>query len=93
MPWSTPFQLEIPLPGREPIKTLKDAASYITALPKKEQEQAHWQTAVYHLIKGAELGGLWVMLARIAMLRALNHDRPREFVKRKKTAKTYRIVR
>lgn len=93
MPWTTAFQDKIPIPGRKPVETLEQAALYIQKLPKKEQKLEHWQTAVEHLIKAAELGEGWVMLARIAMLRAWNHGEARVFVKRKKAAKKYRIVR
>jgi hypothetical protein len=37
MPWSTPFEDPVPLPGGKQLTTLKDAARYIQRLPKAEQ--------------------------------------------------------
>jgi hypothetical protein len=48
---------------------------YILALPPAEAEREHWQVAMEVLISAAEKGGI-VMMARIAMLRALNHGDP-----------------
>jgi hypothetical protein len=41
-------------------------------LPKELQQQERWQVAVENLINAAEIGGGWLMFARIGMLRALN---------------------
>lgn len=38
MPWSRAFG--DPVPG---MKTLRDAAEYITRLPKSEQTKPHWR--------------------------------------------------
>ena len=35
----------------------------------------HWQIAVENLINAAEIGGGWLMFARIATMRALNADK------------------
>jgi hypothetical protein len=59
--------------------TLRDAATYITKLPKAEQDLEIWQVAVAHLIRAAEAGGGWTWLASIGMLIALHRDRVREF--------------
>ncbi len=72
MPWSTPFDDPIPLPGDRRLVTLQQAADYVMALPEKVQHEAHWQTAVGNLINAAETGGGWLMFARIAVMRALN---------------------
>jgi hypothetical protein len=40
MSWSRLF--DDPVPG---LRTLRDAANYITRLPKAEQAQPHWQAA------------------------------------------------
>ncbi len=72
MPWSTPFDDPIRLPGGRSLSTLQDAADYIMKLPHDRQHQPHWQTAVENLINAAEAGGGWLMFARIAVLRALN---------------------
>ena len=74
MPWSTPFDDPIPLPGGRRLVTLQQAADYVVALPEEVQHEARWQTAVEHLINAAETGGGWLMFARIAMIRALNAD-------------------
>jgi hypothetical protein len=74
MPWSTPFDEPIALRGGRTLATLQHAADYIMKLPEAEQNQAHWQTAVEHLIHAAETGGGWLTFARIGMMRALHPD-------------------
>jgi hypothetical protein len=74
MPWSSEF--EDPLPG---FRTLQDAANYIQKLPKVTQQLPHWQAAVEMLIRAAEGCPAWMMMARIAMLRAMNHGTERVF--------------
>jgi hypothetical protein len=74
MPWSTPFDDPIRLRGGARLTTLQDAADYIMKLPQDEQQQQRWQIAVENLISAAEIGGGWLMFARIGMLRALNGD-------------------
>ena len=60
------------------LVTLRDAATFITELPKKEAAEPEWQTAIETLMRSAERG--WpVMLARIGVLLALNRGRTREF--------------
>jgi hypothetical protein len=44
-------------------------------LPEDVQQQACWQIAAENLINAAEIGGGWLMFARIGMMRALNGDR------------------
>ena len=78
MPWSTPFEDPVPLPGgRKPV-TLKDAAAHIRELPDAEQKAAEWQAAIEALILVAEAGGP-IMLARIGVMRGLNRGHVREF--------------
>jgi hypothetical protein len=72
MPWSTPFDAPIALPGGRKLATLQQAADYVMKLPEHVQQQEPWQIAVEHLINAAETGGGWLMFARIAMMRALN---------------------
>ena len=91
MSWSSEFDGPIPRPGRKPIQTLREAAQYITALPKSEQVKPHWQAAAEALIMAAEGRGP-TMHARIGMLRALNAGRPNPRDPRPRPAKTYRIV-
>jgi hypothetical protein len=74
MPWSTPFDEPIALRGGRRLTTLQQAADYIMKLPKPAQERACWQLAVENLINAAEIGGGWLMFARIAMLQALNRS-------------------
>jgi hypothetical protein len=75
------------------LRSLRDAGAYILALPPAEAERQHWQVAMECLIAAAEKGGI-VMMARIAMLRALNHGEPDPApAPRRKRAKAYRIVK
>jgi hypothetical protein len=68
-------------------------ASMFLRLPPAEAERRHWQVAMELLISAAENGGI-VMMARIAMLRALNHGDPDPApAPRRKRAIGYRIVR
>ena len=78
MPWSTPFEDPIPLPDGRRLLTLRDAASYITKLPKAEHSAPEWQAAMEALILVAEKGGP-TMLARIGVTRALNRHVERVF--------------
>jgi hypothetical protein len=89
LPWSTPFEEPVSTSTGRALVTLEDAARYIQKLPKAEQHQAHWQTAVEHLIRAAETGGGWLMLARIGMMRALNRGAPAPTAL---PAKQYRII-
>jgi hypothetical protein len=57
--------------------TLRDAADYITTLPKKESDLPEWQTAIEVLMLVARSGP--TMLARIAFLWALNRHVARMF--------------
>ena len=52
--------------------TLRDAATYITALSKKEGALPEWQAAIEALMLVARGGP--TMLARIGVMRALNRD-------------------
>jgi hypothetical protein len=44
--WKRLFDEPIPTPKDRPLVTLKDAAAYIMALPKKEAGTAEWQAAI-----------------------------------------------
>jgi hypothetical protein len=91
-PWSARFHDQIqPLKGK-PLLTLKDAADYIMGLPKKVHDTPHWQLAMAQLIDAAE-GRNFIMHARIAVLRALNHGQPVVTEPRRERAKANRIVR
>ena len=76
--WRRVFEDPIELPHGRTLVTLRDAATYITELPKKEAAEPEWQTAIETLMRAAERG--WpVMLARISVLLALNRGHVREF--------------
>jgi hypothetical protein len=77
MPWSTPFDDPIPLPNGGKLASLKDAATYITGLPKKESALPEWQAAIEALMLCSRGGD--PMLARIGVMRALHRNVVREF--------------
>jgi len=82
----------VPLPDGRNLLTLEDAARHIQKLPKAEQQREHWQTATSILIGAAE-GRDFLLHARIAMLRAINHGRqPPEQPPRRKAAKAFTII-
>jgi hypothetical protein len=66
------------LPGRKPLVTLRDAAEYITELPKAEHDADEWQAAMQALLLVAEHDGP-PMFARIGIMRALNRHVERVF--------------
>jgi hypothetical protein len=70
MSWATKFRDPITLPDGTRFVTLRDAADYCTKLPKRESEKPEWQQAIGLLMKACEVGGLYVDMARIAVLTA-----------------------
>jgi hypothetical protein len=76
--WQREFEAPIELPDGRVLVTLRDAATYITGLPKKEAALAEWQTAIEALMLVVERDGP-TMLARIGVLRALNCGHVRVF--------------
>ena len=78
MPWSRRFEDPIPLPGGRALRTLRDAACYLMALPGKTRQSDERQAAIEALLMAAENRGP-LMHARIGMLRALNRNVEREF--------------
>ena len=68
----------IVLPERKPLVTLRDAALFITKLPKAEHDTEEWQAAMKALLLVAEHDGP-PMFARIGIMRALNRGHVREF--------------
>lgn len=93
MQWSARFADPIMLPDGRKLLTLRDAATYITALPKAEHDADAWQTAMATLLLDAERDGPEA-LARIGMMRALNRRRAQaEPAARRKRAKVYRVIR
>ena len=77
VPWSTPFEDPIVLPDGRQLLTLKDAADYITKLPKKESYLPEWQTAIEVLLLVSRGGP--TMMARMGFMRALNRHVERVF--------------
>jgi hypothetical protein len=81
--WDQKFFDPIILPDdRKPLVTLRDAAEYITELPKAEHDADQWQAAMQALLLVAEHDGP-TMLARIGIMRALNRGHVRELTSRK----------
>ncbi|MET4493105.1 hypothetical protein [Bradyrhizobium sp. LA7.1] len=81
------------MPGGKPLVTLRDAAHYVTTVPKAEHDAPEWQAAMEALLLVAERDGP-TMFARIGMMRALHRHRPKDTpAPRPKAAKAYWIVR
>ena len=76
--WQRPFDDPITLPRGRKLVTLRDAAEYITKLPKAEDDAPEWQAAMEALLLVAELGGP-TMFARIRIMLALNRHIERVF--------------
>jgi hypothetical protein len=76
--WSDEFESPIELPRRKPLVILRDAALYITKLPKAEHDAKKWQAAMQALILVAEHNGP-TMFARIGVMKALNRHIERVF--------------
>ena len=72
MPWSIPFDEPIPLRGGRKLTPPQHAADFIMKLPENVQREPRSQIAVENLIHAAEQGEGWLMLTRVAMMRALN---------------------
>ncbi|KRR03309.1 hypothetical protein CQ10_40015 [Bradyrhizobium valentinum] len=75
--WQRAFEDPIQLPDGRTLVTLHDAATFITALPKKESDLPEWQAAIEALMLVSRSGP--TMLARIAVMRALNRGHVRAF--------------
>jgi hypothetical protein len=82
--WSTPFHDPIILPDGRELVTLRDAAIYITSLPKRVSSLPEWQTAIEVLMLCSRGGD--PMLARIGVMKALHRDVVREFKSDRKEA-------
>jgi hypothetical protein len=82
-----------PPDGRQ-LVPLRDSAGYITGLPKKEAALPEWQAEIQALLLVAAERDVPTMFARIAMMRALNRQRPKAMqAPRRKRAKAYRVIR
>jgi hypothetical protein len=65
--WDREFQRPIAVPGkRKPLVTLRDAALYMTSLPRPERGAEHWRPAVTLLSVIGEKGGC-LYLAELAV--------------------------
>ena len=73
MSWDLRFPVPIHVDGRQPLATLRDAATHITTLSKAMQLEPRWQAAVHVLLQAADHGGP-IEFARLGMEQAL---RPR----------------
>ncbi|MEH2570248.1 hypothetical protein [Bradyrhizobium sp. AZCC 2289] len=76
--WQREFDDPIALPNGRQLVSLRDAATYVTGLPKTEAALPEWQAAIEALILVADLGGP-MMFARVGVMRALNRGHVREF--------------
>ena len=93
MAWDQLFFDPITLPGRKPLVTLRDAAQYISKLPKAEHDAEEWQAAMQALMLVVEQNGP-TMFARIGVMRALHRDKPNAApAPRRKRAKVYKVDR
>jgi hypothetical protein len=91
--WGNSFFDPIMLPDGRKLVTLRDAARYITALPKAEHDADEWQAATEVLLLVAEHDGP-TMFARIGVMRALRRHEPKAAAApRRKRAKVFKIVR
>jgi hypothetical protein len=73
--WQRKFEDPIPLPKGRQLVTLKDAADHVMKL--KESDLPEWQTAIEVLMLVARSGP--TMMARIGVMKALNHHVERVF--------------
>jgi hypothetical protein len=89
--WHRPFNEPIVLPDGRELRTLIDAGRYVEKLPKRTHDRPEWQTATEMLLKAAE-GRLPVMFAHIALLKALNAEKPPP-EPRRKPVKKYKVIR
>jgi hypothetical protein len=76
--WCRKFNEPISLPGGRELVSLRDAASYITALPEGEATAPEWQAAIEALMLVVDLNGP-SMFARIGVIKALNRGHVRQF--------------
>src|SRR4030088_371204 len=82
MSWDQRFFDPIMVPGRKPLVTLRDAAEYITELPKAEHDADEWQAAMEALLLVAEYDGP-PLFARIGVMRALQRHEVKAAPRRK----------
>jgi hypothetical protein len=78
MSWHQTFFDPIELPTGRKLVTLRDAATYVTKLPKAQHDTPEWQDAMQALLLVAEHNRP-TMLARIGVMHALNRHVERVF--------------
>ena len=76
--WDQRFSDSIELPSGRKLATLRDAALYITKLPKAEHDAEEWRAAMEALLLVAESDGP-TLFARLGVMRALNRHVERVF--------------
>jgi hypothetical protein len=92
MAWDQRFAEPISLADGRKLRTIREAAMYVTSLPKAEQDAAPWQTAAELLMLIGERGGD-TMMARIGVMKALHrHEQRSASAPRRKRVKAYRII-
>ena len=74
MPWSRAFDMPISLTTGATLKTLREAALYVVALPPAEKKLDRWQAAAAALMVAAEHDDA-LMMAEMAMRQALLRER------------------
>jgi hypothetical protein len=91
--WDQQFFDPIMLPSGRKLVMLRDAALYITKLPKAEHDAEEWQAAMQALLLVSEHDGP-TMFARIGVMRVLHRHKPKPApAPHRKRAKAYRILR
>jgi hypothetical protein len=87
-----PFEEPVPLGRGRQLVTLEDAGDYITKLPKAEH--GAYLLLIMEYWTSGELPADDRQLARIGVMRALNHGKPDPApMPRRKRAKAYRVIR
>lgn len=92
--WDKPFYDPIQLPRGRQLVTIRDAASYIAGLPRRERAQDYWQPAALLLRLIGESDGC-VFFARLAVMHGLRKgikDAP-PIGHRPKGTKAYKVIR
>lgn len=82
MSWDTRLPAPIPVPGSEPLVTLRDAGMLIQKLPKSQADLPAWRTATEALMLAAEERGP-LMHAEVGLRKALHPRDPVDDPKRK----------
>ena len=62
----------IKLPDGRALETLACCRAFMLELPERDQLKPPWQAAAAALLHGAEHGGPFLFIARVAVARALN---------------------